>query len=69
MGHAAHRGQKNKIYRVLVKEPDGKNYFEDLSTGMRTTLKWILKKQDSSGLGKGKLTRSCEHSRNVLSST
>ena len=48
------------MYRVLVEEPEGKNYFEDLSTGMRVTLKRILKKQDSSGLGKGKLTGSCE---------
>jgi hypothetical protein len=55
MGHAAHTGQKRKMYRVLVEEPEGKNCFEDL------TLKWILKKQDSSGLGKGQMTGSCEH--------
>jgi len=68
MGHAAHTGQKKKMYRVLVEKPEGKNYFEDLSTGMRITLKQILKKHDSSGLGKGRQTGSCEHSKNVLSS-
>jgi len=57
---------EGKKCRVLVEEPEGKNYFEELSTGMRITLKRILKKQDSSGLGKGKLTGSCEHRKNIL---
>jgi len=61
-----HIKDRRKKCRVLVEEPEGKNYFEDLSTGMRITLKWILKKQDSSGLGKGKLTGSCEHRKNIL---
>lgn len=68
MGHAAHVGEKRKMYRVWVEEPEEKNYFEDLSTGMRITLKWILKKQDSSGLGKGQLAGSFEHAKNLLSS-
>jgi hypothetical protein len=29
MGHAAHMGQKRKMYRILVEEPEGKNCFED----------------------------------------
>jgi hypothetical protein len=49
------------MYRVLVEKPEGKNYFEDLSKGMKITLKKILKKHDSSGLGKGRQTGSCEH--------
>jgi len=67
--HAAHTGQKRKMYRVLAEEPEGKNYFEDLSKGMRITLIWVLKKYDSSGLGKGQLGGSYEHSKNILSST
>lgn len=64
MWHAAHTGEKRKMYRLLAEEPEGKNYFEDL----RITLIWILKKHDSSGSGKRQLGDSCEHSKNILSS-
>jgi hypothetical protein len=67
MGHAAHTVQEKKIYVVLAEEPEEKNYFEDLSTGMRITLTWVSKKYDSSGLRKGQLGGSCEHSKNILS--
>jgi hypothetical protein len=30
MWHAAHTGEKRKMYRLLAEEPEGKNYFEDL---------------------------------------
>jgi hypothetical protein len=39
-------GENRTTFRGLVDKPEGKNHLDDLSTGGRTMLLWILKKED-----------------------
>jgi hypothetical protein len=41
-GHVARMGEGRGVYRVLVGRPKGKRPLEDLGTGGRITLRWIL---------------------------
>jgi hypothetical protein len=44
--HAAQKGERKNIYKVLVGMKEKKNSSEDLGVDRRIILKWSLKKMD-----------------------
>jgi hypothetical protein len=60
-------GKDENIYKILVKNLEGRDLSEDLSVDGRIILEWILEKQggrrllDSTGSGQGPVIDSCEH--------
>jgi hypothetical protein len=42
--HVAHMGEGRKVYRVLVRKPEGKIHLKDQGTDGRMGLEWFLRR-------------------------